>query len=628
MCLEKKTLLFMYVDNYCGFVSESFNFDIKRRFRFDRRKNAICPCPEKIEGFPDNFFGEKISALTLLIGGNGAGKTTLIRLMIKWLCELASGKNPQERGAFVIRVGNHNKLIAFQNGTSWGINIAEGADLETVGCKEVQPMLRDISLAYYTDTMSDLELDELLTETQLKYLTDYSLLTRLSESLGCADYFQNQKEAMRRSQFVFQMELLLKSGQASSFPIHFMKFSSVQIGTSKCLDHLKRLGNDEVSDLIPILTDLGKAFAPEDNGPKMFIRCLLWGFLAGIISSILQWEMQLFGNQQSHLVRFFREAFTECIRMVNNDSSDIYNSINDFFENLVPYVTTPPGSYFEKKFNMFWEPQLKEVALQYIALLKEAEKRYDSQNTPFNWKYRSTNDRIVYYIDLKVLPIEQWKRFWMLYKKIHYIVADYHFDWQYASSGEKNLANFGVPLYGTIGDDSLKKKHHLWLFLDEPDNTLHPRQKREFINHIYEEYNKSSNRYDNCQLWISTHSPIMLSDVTRQVAILICKENNRKTQKQLARSPFAQQIYTLFDDAFFMGNGIIGAFAEEKISALYEELSAMEKSLIRCEKYDADTARKQLSDAKAIINCLDEPLLKGYLLSAYQRCMSEANRRT
>lgn len=285
MSSEKKTLLFMYVDNYYGFVSESFNFDIKRRFRFDHEKNTIYFCLETTEGLPGDFFGEKISALTLLIGDNGAGKTTLIRLMTKWLCELASGNYPQERGAFVIRAGECNKLIGFQGGNPWEINISEGADLKTVTCKEIQSILRDISLVYYTDTMSDLELEELLTEDQSKFLTDYSLVTRLSEALTRSDYPQNAKDTMRRTQFTFQMEQFLKLSCKKDFPIHFMKFSSVKIGTSKCLKHLKQLGQ-EGTDLISTLKDFGRAFAPKDNSPRMFTRCLLWGFITGVASSI------------------------------------------------------------------------------------------------------------------------------------------------------------------------------------------------------------------------------------------------------------------------------------------------------------------------------------------------------
>jgi len=636
MSSEKKTLLFMYVDNYYGFVSESFNFDIKRRFRFDRKKNTIRSCPETTEALLGDFFGEKISALTLLIGDNGAGKTTLIRLMAKWLCELASGNYPQERGVFVIRAGECNKLIGFQDGGSWEINIGKRTVLETVTCKEMQSILRDISLLYYTDTMSDLELEELLTEDQSKFLRDYSLVARLSGAL-ITDFPQNAKDTIRRTQFTFQMEQFLKlsckkgfpTHLKKGFPIHFMKFSSVKIGTSKCLKHLKQLGQ-EGTDLILTLKDFGRTFAPKDNSPRMFTRCLLWGFVTGVASSILLWEARLFGNHPSRFIEVFHCAFSRYAAFVDRNAaaSEVYTAIMDFIRNVYDCVFACREVNFRNEFDTQWGQKFKDTAIKYTEFLKEAEERYASQSGEFHWENRFARDKIVYYISLDELPLERWRTFWMLYKEIDHIMPDCNFDWQYASSGEKNLTNFMVPMDWTIGDDFRREKKHLWLFLDEPDNTLHPQQKRNFLKYISDTYNQTDTRYDNCQLWISTHSPIMLSDVPKQAVILISEENNKRMQTQIPRSPFAQQIYTLFNDAFFMRKGIIGALAEKKINDVYKELSALESALIHCEGNDPNEAKTQLLNAKSIIDCLDEPLLRGYILLIYKRCLAEINNHT
>lgn len=618
---EKKTLLFMYIDNYCGFRNESFNFDVKRRFQVNCEKNTICSCPEAMKDFPDNFFGEKISALTLLIGDNGAGKTTLIRLIVKWLCELASGIYPQERGALVIHVGVHNKLISFQNGSPWKFNIVEGTDLEPATLAEIQSILRDISLVYYTDTMSDLELEEILTEDQRKYLTDYSLITRLSEALNRSNYLENTKDTMKRAQFAFQMELFLSLDSINDFPIHFMKFSSVKIGMSKCLDRLQSLGDNGI-DMISILKDYGKNFAPKDNGPRMLTRCLLWGFLTGVASSILLWEKLWFGNQQPCLVSVFREAFIRYVgQSAGDDSSEVYTRIEDFFKNLFEFVSTSTDGYFRNEFGRLWGPGFKQFVFDYVYFLRETEKRYASKKSAFNWQNRSMNDRIIYYISLDILSLDHWRTFWPLYKEFYHMMPDCSFDWQYASSGEKNRTNFMIPLHKAIEHDSPKVTHHLWLLLDEPDNTLHPQQKRELLKDLHKVYDKNYNQYDNCQLWISTHSPIMLSDVPKQAAILISGENNKKKQEYPTKSPFAQQIYTLFDDAFFMQEGIVGALAENKIRFVYEKLSDLETTLINRQEFDLYEARKQLRDAKSIIDCLEEPLLRGHILSIYKRCL-------
>lgn len=122
MSKQKKVLLCMYVDDFCGIKEESFNFSVERRYTIKKGK-INRKSDEEIEGFPKDFWGDNISALTLLIGENGAGKTTLMRLLIKWLCQLSAEHFPQEKGGLVISDGDEDKLIAFDKGKLWAITI-------------------------------------------------------------------------------------------------------------------------------------------------------------------------------------------------------------------------------------------------------------------------------------------------------------------------------------------------------------------------------------------------------------------------------------------------------------------------------------------------------------------------
>jgi len=644
---EKKTLLFMYVDNFFGIEHESFNFDIKRRFRINRATNTIYSCPEEIKYVSETFFGEKISALTLLIGDNGAGKTTLMQLMVKWLCELYSGTYPQECGAFVIRVGNHTKLISFHGGRPWSLSIAKKTDLEPVILEEMQSILKDISLVYYTDTMTDLELEEILTKDQREYLTDYSLITRLSEALSRPNYLVDAKDTIKRAEFAYQLSLFLNLKDVSKFPIHFIKFSSNKIGSSECLEHLQLLCNDG-TDMILALKEYGKSFAPRDNSPRMIPRCLLWGLFVGVVSSTLLWERWLFGTQKSRFILFFRDAFSRYIAiMFQNDSdasSEVYSMLKDLLKNLCGFVFTISENLLKNEFNLLWKIELVEKLNKYIDFLKETEELYASHKMDFNWEKRSADDRIIYYTHLNTWRQDQWEEFFRLYTELYYLMPDCRFDWHYASSGEKNLINFKLPLYSVIDKDSTK--NNLWFLLDEPDNTLHPGWTRTLIQDLYRDIqdqdvcegrNESNTSYNNYQFWISTHSPIMLSDVPKQAAIFLSTGNesdernrnkkNQKKQVQLARSPFAQQIYTLFNDAFLMKNEVIGAFAEEKIHSVYETLSALEASLISGQEFNIQVAEKQLENARSILDCVDEPLLKGHILLIYKQCRLELNKR-
>lgn len=623
---ERKTLLFMYVDSFCGIEHESFNFDVKQRF-YVNKGNTIVPASDEFKNFPKHFFGENISALTLLIGENGAGKTTLFRLMSKWLCELAAGTYPQERGAFIIRVGECNYLIAFQNRKEWAPDIARGTTLECASREAVQSILEDVSLVYYTDTMTDLELDELLSEDRRKFLTDHSLVARLSGALNRSNYLENAKDAIKCAEFAYQMRLFLHLENTKAFPIRFMKFSSVKIGTSKCFEHLRSLGEDG-DDMKSLLENYGERIAPKEAGsPAMLARCLLWGFLTGVVSSLLLWERRLFGIRKSRVLPFFQDALRSNLRHLNQnaDTSEAHIAIKDLFENLHPLVSAFNDSdvFFKNEFKKLWEQEFADNKLFGILdLLRKTEERYLSENVAFKWQRSWSDDRIIYYISLDKLPRDRWEEFWPLYEKFYHMMPDCSFDWQYPSSGEKNYVNSMIPLIS-----AQKETSTIWCLFDEPDNTLHPQWQRAMIQTMCGVCDRANKDF---QIWISTHSPIMLSDVPKQAAIFlkVNEKTNKKEQKSRIRSSFAQQIYTLYNDAFFMKQGVIGAFAEEKISAIYHDLSTLEKDLLCNRKFDIQVAQKKLAYANRIIVCLDEPLLKGHLQLLYKRCSKELNKRT
>ena len=89
-------------------------------------------------------------------------------------------------------------------------------------------------------------------------------------------------------------------------------------------------------------------------------------------------------------------------------------------------------------------------------------------------------------------------------------------------------------------------------------------------------------------------------------------------------SPFGQQIYTLFNDDFFMKDGIVGKFADMKIEEVYKELYEIEKSLSERENIQEEEALKEFERDKkkyeCIINLIEEPLLHGHLSQSYRLC--------
>lgn len=648
---QRKFLLCMYVDNFCGIKEESFNFYIERRYVINkgeiRRKSD-----EEMENFPNDFWAKNISAVTLLIGENGAGKTTLMRLLIKWLCQLSVGHIPQEKGALVISVDgedkndndkNGDKLIAFDKGKPWPIEINNGKEIVCIeNIDEIKKMLSNIRLAYYTDTMTDLELSDILTKEELAFLQDDSLLTRLSNSIKNSYTVDSIKDCIKREDFVRQMKLFLYSREErddnmpklpdclQKFPIRYMKLTAKEAGNEKSFEGIP----DGNSSLVGEAIDLwNKVFDSDINHSLSDIaRAFLWGLFSGTIISMIQWERTLPKLKNSIVTEKVRTSLRAYIRTGNSKWDTVFKH---FFTNLF--------SDCEKEFNSMrsygefraeWNQQVEDGINSFLDVLKSSEKRkflekwMPSENAQNMWEFKleyfNEKDK-----DGHSIWMLDWIKLWEHYLAVAHLMPECRFDWKYASSGGKNKSNLYINLFNIATQYSGNDINQLWVLLDEPDNTFHPDWERRIIKNLLE----ICSTFDkNFQLLISTHSPIMLSDVPKQAAILLKtvgelkNEDKTEIKQQIypKSSSFGQQIYTLFNDDFFMKNGIIGKFADMKIEEIYKKLYEIEKSLSERENIQEEKILKEFQHNKkiyeCIINLIEEPLLHGHLSQSYRLC--------
>lgn len=605
----------MYVDNFCGLEKECFNFDIKSRFVVSGAGDlSIRKVSDGLDGFPDDFFGENISALTLLIGENGSGKTTLLRLLIKWLCQLSHGKIPEEKGALIIRVDNVAYAIAFERGKILKPDVPSGIK-KVENTDEVIPLLNDITLLYYTDTMTDLELENLLTDEERAFLTDHSLLTRIASAIKGAQIQHDPKSLIKRAEFSQQMEQYLKMENPAEYPIHYMQLIASRPGRSPFWAQTVQQF-DEREELTELMSEFGKRTFGEDDKNWTLPSVLVWGLLTGILGSLLLWESRELLGKEARLREHILEALHYFLRINPSDSS-VYRLNLDILRNIVDFVGADGSEHIKKLFFERWESFICKTCCEYLNELEKMDGGRPRERASFWQQWASENgvgDRLVWHIPLSELPLDEWRDFWGKYHRILTEMPDCELNWRYNSSAEKNRSNLLINIY-----NQESYKNNVWMLLDEPDNTYHPDWKRRIIHLLCERLNHMEDRH--YQLWITTHSPIMLSDVPKPAAILLMPEKTGgKMQRKSKSSPFGQQIYTLFNDSFFLKDGAIGAFAEEKIRGAYQSLIDLKKKTNAC---DAETLLSELERIAVIVNAIDEPLLSGYLNERVKECREE-----
>ncbi len=163
------------------------------------------------------------------------------------------------------------------------------------------------------------------------------------------------------------------------------------------------------------------------------------------------------------------------------------------------------------------------------------------------------------------------------FKQIIEFQKSVFFKWHALSSGEYSFLN----LFGRVFECSLNNlESNILLIFDEVDLGLHPEWQRRWVSTVLPIISDIfKDRY--IQVIITTHSPIMLSDVFSENVIKLRKDRfgNRKEISDKTVFTFGQNIHTIFKDTFFL-DSIKGKFAVDKIN----EVLVVLRKMIDCQK--------------------------------------------
>lgn len=149
------------------------------------------------------------------------------------------------------------------------------------------------------------------------------------------------------------------------------------------------------------------------------------------------------------------------------------------------------------------------------------------------------------------------------------------------SSGEQQMIfNINTILYHLYNLQSSFSSNNTRLvyknvsiILDEIELYYHPEMQRQILENLLASLElvkeKEKIGIESINICFLTHSPFILSDVPSQN---ILKLNDGKPDPKDTLNSFAANIYDLLNDEFFLNSGTIGAFAQNYINKLIEEV--------------------------------------------------------
>lgn len=188
---------------------------------------------------------------------------------------------------------------------------------------------------------------------------------------------------------------------------------------------------------------------------------------------------------------------------------------------------------------------------------------------------------------------------------IHEIYRLFELRWKGLSSGEISLLNL-LGRTSSITVDLGNEKDTI-LLIDEVDLGLHPEWQRLWISKIRPLLSDLFSK--NAQLIVTTHSPILLSDVPKSDIIYLSPNDENK-------ETFAQNIYDLFNSSFILDN-VQGEFSTNYIKDIAKVFSPgkihdnIPKFL---EKYFVNIEENSTDQFKKAIKLIGEPIVRNHFL--------------
>lgn len=163
------------------------------------------------------------------------------------------------------------------------------------------------------------------------------------------------------------------------------------------------------------------------------------------------------------------------------------------------------------------------------------------------------------------------------------------------STGEAQYLDLHAALYHAVKTYRHRKGDTCVLLLDEPDCRFHPEWSRNFILNLTELLNTDVFRDYRYQVIISTHSPLLVSDVPKESVHCLYRDADGRISIRSSNYGLMSNLNDLITDSFFAGS-VFGAYAERYADTLLKDIdiNAAEQQLESVSRDQVEELRGRL----------------------------------
>lgn len=602
-------LHYIWFKDYVTFYDQGINLSSKYNFSYNVVSEKLKVTDSLNEKYVDDFFGKNID-VTAIVGQNGAGKTSLL----SFIQHLRSGDLIFTECVIVCE--KDSKFWAGRygvDGKNPKVLTIEGIDKDK--CLFIQPEEQrfpfgnDIRFIYMTEMFNmqryeahDSDGDDLSFASILyKQTTDgyeekhiTNPVTRyIHRIIDWQLYFLSNG-----AKYVKQFDINYPPYIYVSPSYDTYAFDKLYMAVnSKDDKKIRPSSNSEYDKEAKILSK--KWFGTSENLKDEYAKAIVMN----IISSF-EYDIDVSDEKRKALFkkleRFYFSGSGTWVSTVN--FLEEINKDNEEYEKNGMITKDKRSLYINAK--------------PYIEFMKYLEKFFEGKNM---------NHHISFGIKIPTSDMTKIYDFVKEYRKCVLIVDFLSFSWG-LSSGENLLLNLFGKLLHLLKKDSkgyylsqgsypdLPVKNAV-IMLDEAEVSFHPEWQRRYFKAFLNFIKWNICRHGtHVQLIIATHSPIILSDIPKQNTVFLKYDNEaKKTICVKEEETFAANIFSLYNNAFFMGESEIGAFAERKLCRLVRAIH----KLFDTPDVPSEEKKKNLLRQISIIG---DPYIRHKFEKEYQYC--------
>lgn len=566
---------------------------------------------------PPNFFGERIYNMTIFVGDNGAGKTTILHYLIDLLRQFYEGRyHGYDRGMLVVEDQKRKYVLKYGKHPLHLENIPDQFECVDFVEKGARQLLSATKLIYLANTLtpSDLALMSLRPEKtdnryvnlfhfRYEFLYNCSTTSLMVENckndsgnpIVAADDYLNcffSYEQYKQVKYVFdkrQYEILTE-WREKDYPVPVPKKLLIQLQRTDYSNVFSNFSNAPPHEDVYFETREEQydwlVWELCSSCVQTFVKTALlhtekykqWQYIEFVRKKAEQWSFR--GSRNGNPKVIFSDAVKEIAHIYREDEENRQktNSLK-----LITGVMDCCTDFFDFVF------QEREHLRQYFEMESLEGKTVGGDEEAILFTIKTTGEAAEWFITFL--------------KKYRYTCEPYYylkFHWG-LSSGEQNLlrlfsslyyifdADYNNPERGdyTIYNNAPDMKtscDSVLLWLDEADLTYHPEWQRRFLSiltaFLPKIYSEACCR--DIQVFLTTHSPLMLGDFPAQSVIYLSKDTQGRVTVDDSGSSqtYGENLYALLQNSFATKDGVIGELVRRNIQEILDYLSVLDKKLL------------------------------------------------